>query len=249
MKLMTATLILAVFGSWSGIVSAASSTSTDRAPADNVRVVLIGASIGQEWNLPGLAKRLHLSGYKFEALQEWQYDKSDRLEETLMRPERKFHLTASYFKGFFKESPKPADIVVLKECSSYFPGDTSFDKKKEMMVNWVREVKAKKIRAIVATVVPVTRKRAAQNPGKLEGLLAYNDWLRGFARKENLPLLDLEAAVRTDDRERYLRDDLTSGDGSHLNRKAYDILDRVMAETVCHVHPGDVCAKVSETAK
>jgi len=249
MKFVIAMLILAVSGFWFGAAGAASSTPTDRSSAGDVRVVLIGASIGQEWNLPGLPKRLHLTGYKFEALQEWEYDKSKRLEETLMRPERKFHLTASYFKGFFKESPKPADIVVLKECSSYFPGDTSFEKKKEMMINWVREVKAKKIRAVVATVVPVTRQRAAQDSGKLKGLLAYNDWLREFARKEDLPLLDLEAALRTDDRERYLRDDLTSGDGSHLNRKAYDILDRVMAEAMCRIHPGDVCAKVSETAK
>jgi hypothetical protein len=42
----------------------------------------------------------------------------------------------------------------------------------------------------------------------------------------------MERALRTDDKERYLRDELTSGDGSHLNRKAYDILDRLLIESV-----------------
>jgi hypothetical protein len=214
-----------------------------------MRVVLIGASIGQEWNLPQLPERLRVSGYEFEALQAWQFDKSETLDETLVRPTRKFHLTPSYFKGFFRESPRPADLVILKECASYFPDDTPSERKKQLLMQWVREVKEKNIKVMVATVVPVTRERAARDPGKLESLLAYNNWLRDYSRMEGIPLLDLEAAVRTGERERYLRDDLTSGDGTHLNHKAYDILDGVMAQTLCRAFPSNTCPQVRVSAK
>src|SRR5262245_59200087 len=101
--------------------------------AKPVRVVLIGASIGQEWNLSELPARLRFPAYEFEALQAWQFDKSEKVDETLIRPARKFHLTPSYFKGFFRDSPKPADVVILKECSSYFPNDTPLEQKKELL--------------------------------------------------------------------------------------------------------------------
>ena len=61
------------------------------------RVVLLGASIGKAWNLPELPQRLSERRYTFEALQAWEYDKSELVEETLMRPARKFRITPSYF--------------------------------------------------------------------------------------------------------------------------------------------------------
>lgn len=217
--------------------------------AKPVRVVLVGASIGQDWNLAGLPGRAKLSGYEFEAVQAWQYDKSEALEETLMRPKRKFRLTPSYVKGFFKASPQPADVIILKECSAYFPGDQQPQRKQELMETWVRSVQEKNIKVMLATVVPVTKQRAAADPGKLEAVLAYNDWVRAYAKKNNIPLLDLEAALRADGRERYLRDDLTSGDGSHLNRKAYDVLDGVMAQAVCKLQANGACTAKQASAR
>lgn len=243
-------VMLVTAGLWTLIVQSAGSASSDlRGTGKPMRVVLIGASIGQQWNLPELPARLRISGYEFEALQAWQFDKSEKLEETLIRPARKFHLTPSYFKGFFRESPRPADVVILKECSTYFPEDTPRELKQELMAQWVRQVREKNVKVMVATVVPVTRDRAAHDRGKQESLLLYNDWIRDYARKESLVLLDLEAALRADERERYLRDDLTSGDGSHLNRKAYDILDGVMAQALCRLTPGDACPQVRASAK
>jgi GDSL-like lipase/acylhydrolase family protein len=212
-----------------------------------LRVVLIGASIGQEWDLPNLPNRISNSQYQFEALQAWQYDKSELLADVLMRPSRRFTPTLGYLKGMFQSSPQPPDVLLLKECSSYYPGDQL--QQREMMRNWVQQAKAKNIRVMLTTVVPVTKARAGRNPGKQAALLAYNDWARDYAREAGVSLLDLETPLRADAKERYLRDDLTSGDGSHLNRKAYDILDGVMLQALCNTVSAQNCPSMVTRAK
>jgi lysophospholipase L1-like esterase len=139
-------------------------------------------------------------------------------------------------------------VIVLKECSSYFPGDLTLERKQQLFTGWIDEVRKRGINVVVATVVPVTKDRAAREPGKQEQIRAFNDWLRTYARANGLVLLDLEAALRADERERYLRDELTSGDGSHLNRKAYGILDGVMVQTVCAVAPSEACRSTAAKA-
>ncbi|HTE95156.1 MAG TPA: GDSL-type esterase/lipase family protein [Bradyrhizobium sp.] len=248
MRSMAAILVMGATCLWAASAQPAAPASDLKTAGKSTRIVLIGASIGQEWNLPALPQRLRLSGYEFEALQAWQFDKSAALEETLMRPARKFHLTRSYFMGFFREDPRPTDVVILKECSSYFPDDTPAERKRELMSRWVQQVTAKHIKVMIATVVPVTRARATLDRGKQESVREYNDWVRDYARSNGIVLLDLEAALRTDGRERYLRDDLASGDGSHLNRKAYDILDGVMTQALCRLEP-DACLQVRASAK
>ncbi len=193
-------------------------------------VVLIGASIGQEWNLSGLSNRMNETRYTFESLQAWQFDKSALIDETLMRPARKFRLTAGYLKSLFTPSPQPPDMIILKECSSYFPGDMR--RNKELVQGWVRAIKRKNIGVILATVVPVTKERAHRDPGKQEGIREFNNWLREFAGAQGVPLLDLEGSLSEEDKDKYLRDEFTSGDGSHLNRKAYDILDGLLVKTL-----------------
>lgn len=204
------------------------------ATAATPRVVLVGASIGQDWELPDLPKRTGDQRFQFEAVQAWQFDKSELVQETLMRPARKFKPTLGYVKGFLAP-PQPADIIILKECSSYFPGPQADYRR--MLERWVTEIRAARKQLVLATTVPVTRARAAKDPGKQQSLLEFNDWLRDFARREGIALLDLEAALRADEKERFLRDDYTSGDGSHLNSKAYAVLDRTLLATLATVAP------------
>jgi len=196
-------------------------------------VILLGASIGQRWNLPDLPKRMNERRHAFEALQEWQYDKSRILDETLMRPARKFRFTPNYFRGLFMPPPQPADLIILKECSSYFPSD--MHRNKDLIQRWVREIRQKKIAVMLSTVVPVTRERAQRDPGKQEGISEFNDWVRTYAEEQGLPLLDLEWALRVDDKDCYLYDEFHSGDGSHLNRKAYTILDELLVRSLVKV--------------
>ncbi len=237
--------IISILTVWAACVSLAlAAPSAAESTGKPKRLVLIGASIGQAWDLPGLPTRVKLSGYEMEALQAWQYDKSELLDETLMRPTRKFRFSPGYVKGLFSSAPRPADVVVLKECSSYFPGELPIERKKQLMQSWITEVKAKKIKVMLATAVPVTKARSTQDPDKQASVLAFNDWIRDYARQNNIVLIDLEAALRTDERERYLRDEFTNGDGSHINRKAYDVLDNVMVEALCRIDAGVNCGPI-----
>jgi hypothetical protein len=243
MKTRTIATALLVLGlsTFMAVPAGAASESKPTTTTKPTRVVLIGASIGKNWNLPDLPARLGRGGFEFEALQAWEYDKSALLDEVLMRPARKFHLTRTYLTGFFQPPPQPADVIVLKECSAYFPGDLSRQQKQDLVERWVRQARERSIKVVLATAVPVTKKRAQEDPGKQESVLAFNDWLREYARKNGIELLDLEAATRTDERERFLRADFANDDGSHVNRKAYDVLDHLMWAAVCSVNPGPTC--------
>ena len=192
-------------------------------------VTLIGASIGQGWQLAEWPTRAPAPGFTAEAIAAWQFDKTEAVEETLMRPATKFRLTRTYLKSVFQPPPK-ADIVILKECSAYFPGN--LEVYKDSIRKWVRQIQASKLPVMLATVVPVTRARAAQAPGKQESLLEYNRWVRGYAREQGIAVLDLEAAMREEGESSYLRESFDIGDGTHLNRAAYAVLDTVLNTTL-----------------
>ena len=205
----------------------AGDTQTEQKPH---RVVLLGASIGQTWNLSAFPERVRDKNYVVESFAVWQFDKYEMLDEVLMRPERKFHLTRTYLKSLFQPAPQLPDTIILKECSAYFPGEPR--QQKELVKKWVGQVSHAGVQPILATSVPVTRKRSEMDKGKMDGIREYNDWIRNYAKDQRIPLLDLELALRADPVERYLRDDLTSGDGSHLNAKAYEILDSLLHKTL-----------------
>jgi len=189
-------------------------------------VVLIGASIGQSWHLSEWPARVKASGFTAESIPAWQFDKSAVLEEVLMRPARKFHPTRTYLRSLFQAPPRKPDIVILKECSSYFPGDLpSYQRRIE---EWVGQLQAKQIKVVLATVVPVTRSRAAQDAGKQESLLKYNEWVREYASQHGLDVLDLEATLRSNKEGKFLREEFAATDGSHLNSAAYAALDETL---------------------
>lgn len=197
------------------------------AGTEKTRVLLLGASVGKSWEVSALPKRLNDSRFEFEAVQAWQFDKTEALEEILMRPRRKFKPTKTYLKGFFGPAPKPADIIIIKECAAYFPGD--LNAYKELVKKWVAAIRAANKKPAIATVAPVTKARTLKSPGKIESIREFNIWIREYAAAEKLPLLDLEAALKTDDKDRLLRDEYST-DGTHLNRKAYDVLDKFLLE-------------------
>ena len=201
-------------------------------------VVLIGASIGQAWNLSGWPDRAGVPYFTAESVAAWQFDKSDALEETLMRPSRKFHFNRTYFASLLRARPRRPDIVILKECSSYFPGEV--DTYLQKLKVWTSQIRAKNIVPVLATVVPVTRSRSDRDAGKQVSLLEYNRQVRAYARQEGLALLDLETAVAAQPGS-FLRDDFTSGDGSHLNAQAYAALDRSLRKKLCEMTPLATC--------
>jgi hypothetical protein len=192
-------------------------------------VILIGASIGQAWNLPGWPQRVNLSGFTAESIANWQFDKSEGVEEVLIRPKRRFRFTRTYLKSLIQPPPKKPDIIILKECSSYFPGDLESYKKD--VDKWVQELQGTGAKVVLATVVPVTEQRAQQNPGKQESIRDYNKWVRQYSRNSGLSVLDLDLALEQSGG--YLRNEFAQPDGSHLNAAAYGVLDRLLKNTIC----------------
>jgi len=207
--------------------------TTDRhmlSSTKKTHVILIGASIGRAWQVEQWPTRVNASAFSAESLAAWQFDKSEAVDEVLMRPSRKFRPTRTYLKSMFQPPPQKADIVILKECSSYFPGDLALYQ--HSIGKWIARLQSKRIKVVLATVVPVTLTRSQQDPGKQDGLLEYNQWVRQYALQHGLEVLDLEAALRRNDTDKYLREEFATSDGSHLNSAAYSVLDRVLLKTV-----------------
>src|SRR5579871_5628894 len=221
---VTAVVVLVACGMWR------SRTSRRAAGYESTHLVLIGASIGQSWHLAEWPLRASAPSFTAESLAQWQFDKTKSVEAVLLRPKMKFTLSRAWFQSFVHPPQKP-DIVILKECSSYFPGPVTDYQAR--VGQWVRRLQEGGIRPILATVVPVTRARAASNPGKQPALLEFNQWLRQYARQQNLAVLDLEVALREEANAPYLREDFAAPDGSHLNAAAYARLDQVLRGTLC----------------
>lgn len=193
-------------------------------------ILLIGASIGQDWKLAGWPNRIGGVGYTAESVAVWEFDKTTAVNETLMRPRRPFRLTRTWLKGLFSAPPAVPEVVILKECSSYFPRDLT--PAEAAFAGWAKQLRARGMMVILATVVPVTAARSARDVGKQQSLRQFNSWVRRYAAGQGYVLLDLETAMRGDDPEGYLRDAYTSGDGSHLNAAAYRVLDEELVRTL-----------------
>jgi hypothetical protein len=201
---------------------------------NRIHIALIGASIGREWHIESWPARVRTNRFTAESLAIWQFDKSEAIHEILLRPGRKFRFTRTYLRSLLEPPPKKPDIVILKECSSYFPGDLQAYETE--VRTWVRRLESGRFRILLATVVPVTSARSAREPGKQESLIEYNRWIREYARGRNIPVLDLEAALRAPD-STYLQDGFAAPDGSHLNATAYAVLDRTLLAALQSENP------------
>ncbi len=219
-KLAPRIALLCVFG---GLVNTA---PVARAEAPGIggarRFALVGASVGEGWNLPAFPARANLSGVSFEYVGVFAFDKSDALRSLLADPTRK------------------PDAVLLKECAAYFPGD--LPRYQTLIRGWIDAARNAGVLPVLVTVAPVTASGdrwirlktsiKALALGRLDRngqIQAYNDWLKIEATEQRLPLLDLEAALRVSDADRSLDPTLTSGDGLHLNAQGYARLDRALA--------------------
>jgi hypothetical protein len=208
------------------LLSVATGSRAEPAPAGApVRFALVGASIGQGWDLPAFPERMHLEGIRFEYVGVFDFDKTLAVRDLLARPTQR------------------PEVLVLKECASYFPGDLAHYQ--TLLRGWIAAARNAGVLPVPATVAPVVaphgrwerlrrfvRTRLLGRPDRSQQIRAFNEWLRQLAAEEGLPLLDLEAALRVSDTDRSLRPDLTSGDGLHLNAKGYALLDAALAALV-----------------
>jgi hypothetical protein len=195
----------------------------DRSVSGGKHVLLLGASVGKYWRLAGLPQRVRIPLHSFESIAVYQFDKTEALKEVLLRPQRKFRLTRSYLKGIFQAPPRRPDLVIIKECAAYFPGDLQAYER--LVQNWVQILRDAGVVPVVATVAPVTRARDARKPGQMADIRRFNGWMREYSRRERLALVDINAVLGGQGPDGFLSDELTSGDGLHLNADAYRLLD------------------------
>lgn len=111
----------------------------------------------------------------------------------------------------------------------------------------VIECRETDITPVPSTVVPVTQLHSFENILKnvlkrrhsLEGgtpfrhwrtkvIHKFNDWIRSYCGENDLSFLDLEAAVRVSERNRYLRGGLAKLDGLPLMANAHGLLDQIV---------------------
>jgi hypothetical protein len=181
------------------------------------RVVLVGASIGKGWNFDGLGRRIQRPDYRFDYQGAFQFDKGEMIQDLIKSPD------------------KPA-IVLIKECSVYFPGD--LNEYERQVTAWVDRLKASGIQPMLVTTVPVKRARGVfarlkdtikgllGKPSRQECLTSFNDWMTAYGRRAGVPVFDIESFLRSGADDRWLRADYDAGDGVHLNARAYGELDR-----------------------
>ena len=163
--------------------------------------ILVGASISKNWKFDKLPNRLHLGkNIIFGKRIVYQFDKLKTVKEII-------------------NLPFPVTAVILKECSAYFP--RNLKESERQFVSWGKMLEQKGIKPIFATTVPVTEDRAHETPGKQKSLEGFNDFIRQYGRQANIPVLDLEEALRKSATDRHLRNDFAVKDGVHLVDKAY----------------------------
>lgn len=223
--LLAAVAGVAAIGAWVSHRNAAAVVKPN-----SMHVALIGASIGRGWRLAEFPSRAGLPGITAEAVAAWQFDKSEAVDDLLLRPRRRFELSRSYLRSLWQAPPAVPDVVVLKECSAYFPA--AWPARQNEYERWVRRLRERGVRVILATVVPVTLERAARDGGKQPALLAFNRWVREYARREVLDLLDLEAALSEGPPDFHLKREYAQTDGSHLNEIAYRLLDNRLRDVL-----------------
>jgi len=203
---------------------------------NKMHILLMGASVGRYWNIAALPDRVNNHDYTFEYIHGGsRFDKSKKFQEIISRRENK------------------PDILIIKECAAYFPGDLELYKK--LFKGWIKECRENDIIPVPATVVPITRLNPFKqfmidilkirnpfrfgNPFKkrrIKEIIEFNDWVRTFSEQNGLHVLDLEAALRHSEKKRYLRGNFARIDGLHLNKKGYKILDQIVIPLIKSVN-------------
>ena len=164
--------------------------------------ILVGASVGRSWAFDKLTERIDFGqGVVFGNRTKYDFDKS------------------SFISALVK-TPVPVTGVIIKECAAYFPRDLEPGNK--MIMTWVDQLRGEGIAPILATVVPVTQAHDKNHPKRYNSILEFNDFIRQYAGKQKILVLDLEKAVRISEKDRHLREDYAQPDGLHLVKKAYD---------------------------
>ena len=170
-------------------------------------IVLIGASIGKNWDFSELPQRIAINQNTILGFREiYDFDKTREIE-------------------ILSSLPMIVDTVILKECAGYFPRDLF--NSKQYIETWVKKLQSAGINPVLATVTPINNDLANKLPHKFKSILEYNDFIYKYSEQNNLYVFDLEKSLRISEKDRHLKNEYATDDGYHLKKKAYEeILDK-----------------------
>ncbi len=127
--------------------------------------------------------------------------------------------------------------VVLKTCAiNMLPDAPPLDETRRLYAQMADTVRARGVRVIYATAVPVSRGYNTENGGHVaEQIARFNDWVRNEAAQHHDLVLDYAAALG--DAQSFLPDAL-SEDGLHPNeagrQRMVDAIRRVVVDGFVH---------------
>lgn len=171
-------------------------------------IVLVGASVGKEWNLAALPKRTGINGFVLGHRGKYGYDKGDQVEK---------------LAGVSSSKP---DIAIIKECAAYFPKE--LERIIEKLPLWVDTLASSGITPVAATCCPVTEENDKANPGRQKAIDEFNRFVRAYAMQNNMSVVDLAKTLQVSETDTHLRGDYAQPDGLHLTPRAYLALDSML---------------------
>jgi len=180
-------------------------------------IVLIGASVGYTWDLPGLPSRMNDDRFIFGYRRGMHgFDKSMAIDELL------------------KSDMKP-DAIIIKECAAYFPRNT--EESMQLITSWSQIIKEHNIVPILATVAPVTQHCADnRDPNMIQSINKFNEAIREYSVINGISILDLNKALEDGSTLHNLRDEYAQPDGLHINASAYrTALDPIIISLLNHL--------------
>jgi len=202
-------------------LAAAGPAAAARPSASDKVVVLVGASIGEGWKIEHFTERTGVSGYNLSYMGLYEFDKTPVIEKIV-------------------RGPSKPDVVMIKECSTYFPGNMAEYERK--VTSWVAMLRQAGIAPVLVTTPPLDVPQGTIQRGKeeikhllgrgtaAEGIATFNDWLKAYAKREHIPVFDLEAALRRAPDNRWMKAEYDSGDRVHLNAAGYQAMDRAFTQ-------------------
>jgi lysophospholipase L1-like esterase len=145
---------------------------------------------------------------------------------------------------------KPSTVLIWGFINDVFRSphdsiDATLERTRQNVAAMVEQARKNGIHPILATEVTITTRKGIKASitrmiAKLLGKKGYhdyvnghvravNEWMRGYANQQGIPLLDFEQVLARTDGEREPR--YAVEDGSHLSAQAYDALTAYAAKT------------------
>ena len=112
-------------------------------------------------------------------------------------------------------------------------GPTSIDQITSNLSTMAELARVHGIRVVLGTVLPAKAYRGVAQPERADAVAALNRWIRGYARREHIGLIDYFAALNDEDQS--MAPSHTS-DGVHPNASGYAVMEplasRAIADTL-----------------